>query len=59
MTKTDSNIEFVELNSVKIIKDNNNNDNNNELTIEIINNKELIEYNSKDTINYDNIEYLN
>jgi hypothetical protein len=57
--ETDSNIEFVELNSVKIIKDNNNNDNNNELTIEIINNKELIEYNSKDTINYDNIEYLN
>lgn len=56
--KTDSNIELVELNSVKNIKDNNN-DNNNELTIEIINNKELIEYNNKDTINYDNIEYLN
>ena len=47
-----SNIEFVELNSVK-------NNNDNELTIEIINNKELIEYNNKDTINYDNIEYLN
>tara|TARA_X000000368_G_scaffold418567_2_gene418761 strand:+ start:2796 stop:3725 length:930 start_codon:yes stop_codon:yes gene_type:complete len=56
-----SNIEFVELNSVKNNNDNDNdNDNDNEVTIEIINNKELIEYNNnKDTINYDNIEYLN
>ena len=43
-----SNIEFVELNSVK---NNNDNDNNNQVTIEIINNK--------DTINYDYIEFLN
>jgi len=57
--ETDNNIEFIELNSIKINNNNNNNNNNNEITIEIINNKEIIEYNNKDTINYDNIEFLN
>ena len=58
----DNNVELVELKSVKNIKsfnDNNNNDNNNQVTIEIINNKELIKYNNEDTINYNNVEYLN
>jgi ABC-type Zn2+ transport system substrate-binding protein/surface adhesin len=67
----DNNVELVELKSVKNIKNfndnDNDNDNDNELTIEIINNKELIEYNNKelikynneDTINYNNVEYLN
>ena len=61
----DNNVELVELKSVKNIKnfnnndnnnndnnnDNNNNDNNDEITMKIINNKDLI--------NYDNIEFLN
>ena len=64
-----------DINYYETDNNNNNNNNNNNLMIDIINNKELIEYNNnkninnkninnkninnKNTINYDNIEFLN